>query len=132
MKNIVFSLILLLGFGRMAAQVTETTEGGDIQQTLNTLFQNVSMQQATTGIFMNKAIYFANIHNYDGTIISDSTEYAGLLFLCLVTRTLVRTTPSVNLDKKDDYTARRTFIVVNLIVLYVFSMTNSMSSQTIS
>ncbi len=39
MKNIVFSLILLLGFGRMSAQVIETTEGGDIQQTLNTLFK---------------------------------------------------------------------------------------------
>ena len=74
MKNIVFSLILLLGFGRMSAQVTETTEGGDIEQTLNTLFQNVNLSQAPTGIFMNKAVYFANIHNYDGTIISDSTD----------------------------------------------------------
>ena len=74
MKNIVFSLILLLGFGRMSAQVTETTEGGDIQQTLNTLFQNVNLSQAPTGIFMNKAVYFANIHNYDGTIVSDSTD----------------------------------------------------------
>jgi hypothetical protein len=74
MKNIVFFLVLMLGFGRVTAQVTETTEGGDIQQTLNTLFQNVNLSQAPTGIFMNKAIYFTNIHKYDGTIISDSTD----------------------------------------------------------
>ncbi len=60
--------------GQMTAQVTETTEGGDIEQTLNTLFQNVNLSQAPTGIFMNKAVYFANIHNYDGTIVSDSTD----------------------------------------------------------
>jgi hypothetical protein len=35
MKKITFFLILLLWVGRVTAQVTEVTEGGDIQQTLN-------------------------------------------------------------------------------------------------
>jgi hypothetical protein len=66
--------LTLLWVGRVTAQVTEVTEGGDVQQTLNTLFQNVNLSQAPTGILMNKAVYFANIHNFDGTIISDSTD----------------------------------------------------------
>jgi hypothetical protein len=58
----------------VSAQVTQVTDGNTIEQTLSTLFQNVNMTQAPTGILMNKAVYFANIHNYDGTIISDSTN----------------------------------------------------------
>ena len=74
MKKCAFFIVFLICFGRIAAQVTETTEGGDIQQSLNTLFQNVNTAQAPTGIFMNKAIYVANIHDYDGTTLSDSTD----------------------------------------------------------
>jgi hypothetical protein len=74
MKKIAFFTLFLLFFVRTTAQVTEITEGSSIEQTLSTLFQNVNTTQAPTGIFMNKAVYFANIHNYDGTIISDSTN----------------------------------------------------------
>ncbi len=73
MKKILIFLILLW-VGRVAAQVTETTEGGDIQQTMNTLFQNVNTDNAPYGFLMNKAIYFDNIHKYDGVTISDSTD----------------------------------------------------------
>jgi hypothetical protein len=58
----------------LKAQVTETNEGGDIQQTINTLFQNVDVSQANTGFLVNKAVYFANIHDYDGTQLTDSTN----------------------------------------------------------
>ncbi len=70
MKNIVMILILMLGLSRVTAQVTETG-GGNIQQALNTVFQNVDMAQVPTGLLMSKSIYFTNIHDYDGTTLSD-------------------------------------------------------------
>jgi hypothetical protein len=74
MKKSTFFFLFLLFLVRSSAQVTEVTEGNSIEQTLTTMFQNVNTAQAPTGILMNKAVYFANIHNYDGTIISDSTN----------------------------------------------------------
>jgi hypothetical protein len=62
MKNIIFLFMLTLCSWALKAQVTETNEGGDIQQIINTLFQNVDVSQANTGFLVNKAIYFTNIH----------------------------------------------------------------------
>ncbi len=70
MKNIVLILALMLGFSRVAAQVTETG-GGNIPQALTTVFQNVDMAQVPTGLLMSKSIYFTNIHDYSGTTLSE-------------------------------------------------------------
>jgi hypothetical protein len=74
MKNRILFIILALTSLTLKAQVTETNEGGDIQQTINTLFQNVDVSQANTGFLLNKAVYFANIHDYDGTRLTNSTN----------------------------------------------------------
>jgi hypothetical protein len=74
MKQFKFFIFFLLFFGRINAQVTETTEGGDVQQTMNNIFQNVDMSQVPTGFLMSKSIYFTNVHAYDGTTLSDSTN----------------------------------------------------------
>lgn len=75
MKNIFFVILLVLCSLPINAQVTETNEGNtDLQQSLNTLFQNVNVAQATTGFLINKAVYYTNIQKYNGTIISDSTD----------------------------------------------------------
>ncbi len=66
--------LTLLWVGRVTAQVTETTEGGDIQQTLNAMFQNVNTSTVPYGLLMSKSIYFDNIHKYNGVTISDSTD----------------------------------------------------------
>ena len=55
--------LTLLWVGRVTAQVTETG-GGDVQQALNTVFQNVDMSQVPTGLLMSKSIYFTNVDNY--------------------------------------------------------------------
>jgi hypothetical protein len=60
-KMLIF--LTLLWVGRVTAQVTETG-GGDVQQALNTVFQNVDMSQVPTGLLMSKSIYFINIHHY--------------------------------------------------------------------
>ena len=62
--------LTLLWVGRVTAQVTETG-GGDVQQALNTVFQNVDMSQVPTGLLMSKSIYFTNVHDYNGTTLSD-------------------------------------------------------------
>jgi hypothetical protein len=74
MKNIILLFMFTFCSWALKAQVTETNEGGDIQQTINTLFQNVDVSQANTGFLMNKSVYFTNIHDYDGTQLTDSTN----------------------------------------------------------
>jgi hypothetical protein len=74
MKAFQFFIVFLLYFSNVTAQVTDTKEGGDIQQAMNTLYQNVDMSKVPTGFLMRKSIYFTNIHNYDGTYVSDSTD----------------------------------------------------------
>jgi hypothetical protein len=74
MKIFQFFIVFLLSISQMTAQVTETTEGGDVQQAMNNIFQNVDMSQVPTGFLMSKSIYFTNVHAYDGATLSDSTN----------------------------------------------------------
>jgi hypothetical protein len=74
MKIFQFFIVFLLSISQMTAQVTETTEGGDVQQAMKNIFQNVDMSQVPTGFLMSKSIYFTNVHAYDGATLSDSTN----------------------------------------------------------
>ncbi|MFM2268147.1 MAG: hypothetical protein RL757_1588 [Bacteroidota bacterium] len=73
-RMIIFAAAMIAACHCFAQQVTVSETGESVSLQLNRVLQHVSLAPVTSGRLMTKSIGFINIADYNGRMVSDSTD----------------------------------------------------------